>query len=74
MNGVPTHFDRRDGAPVAIEAYVHLFSDHVRAAHGYGWLLSEMDEGVVDQRWIAIKPGWAKYEHQPVSFCMVWAR
>src|SRR4030095_13694268 len=30
--GIPTHFDRRPGESVAIETYVHLFSDHVAAA------------------------------------------
>ena len=74
MNGVPTHFDRQDGSPVSIRAYVHLFSDHVKAAHRAGWTLAEMDEGVVDHAWITAKPGWAKYRHQPVSFCIVWAK
>jgi hypothetical protein len=74
MNGVPTHFDDQEGDPVSIEAYVHFFSDHVKAAHQAGWTLAEMDEDVVDDTWIALKPGWAKYEHQPVSFCMVWSK
>ncbi len=74
MNGVPTHFDGHDGNPVSIQAYIHLFSDHVKAAHQAGWTLTEMDEGVIDDTWIALKPGWAKYKHQPVSFCMVWSK
>ena len=74
MNGVPTHFDGHDGNPVSIQAYIHLFSDHVKAAHQAGWTLTEMDERVVDDTWIAMKPGWAKYKHQPVSFCMVWSK
>jgi SAM-dependent methyltransferase len=74
MNGIPTHFNARDGKPVAIESHVHLFSDHVRAAHAAGWSLAEMNEGVVDQAWIAKKPKWEKYRHHPVSFAMVWAR
>ena len=36
MNGVPTHFNRQDGSPVSIQAYVHQFSDHVKAAHRAG--------------------------------------
>ena len=56
MNGIPTHFERRDGEPVAIESHVHLFSDHVKAAHRAGWTLAETDEGVVDDAWIAKKP------------------
>jgi SAM-dependent methyltransferase len=74
MNGVPTHFDGRDGRPVAIESYVHLFSDHVKAAHDAGWTLRELDEGVVDDAWIAKKPKWEKYRFHPVSFAMVWGR
>jgi SAM-dependent methyltransferase len=74
MNGIPTHFDRQDGQPVAIESHVHLFSDHVRAARREGWALLEMDEGVVDDAWIAKKPKWERYRHHPVSFAMVWRR
>ena len=74
MNGVPTQFDGHDGNPVSIQAYIHLFSDHVKAAHQAGWTLTEMDERVVDDTWIALKPGWAKYKHQRVSFCMVWSK
>jgi SAM-dependent methyltransferase len=74
MNGIPTHFERRDGEPVAIESHVHLFSDHIKAAHRAGWALVEMDEGVVDHAWIAKKPQWERYRSHPVSFAMVWAR
>jgi SAM-dependent methyltransferase len=72
MQGIPTHFDRAGGEPVAIESYVHLLSDHVKAAHASGWALLEMDEGVVDDAWLAKKPKWRKYASQPVSFAMVW--
>jgi SAM-dependent methyltransferase len=74
MSGFPTHFDRAPGDPVAIESYVHLFSDHVRAAHASGWRLAELEEGVVDDAWIALKPKWAAYRDRPVSFAMVWER
>jgi SAM-dependent methyltransferase len=74
MNGVPTHFDRADGQPVTIESHVHLFSDHVKAASAAGWRLREMDEGVVDDAWLAKKPQWALLRFHPVSFCMVWER
>ena len=74
MNGVPTHFDRRDGEPVAIESHVHLLSDHAKAAHRAGWILAEMDEGVVDDAWIAKKPNWERYRSHPVSFAMVWRK
>lgn len=74
MLGIPTHFDRADGSPVAIESHVHLLSDHVKAAHAAGWALREMDEGVVDEAWLAKKPRWRKYAGYPVSFAMVWQR
>jgi SAM-dependent methyltransferase len=74
MNGVPTHFHRHDGEPVAIESHVHLLSDHVKAAHQAGWTLREMDEGVVDDAWIAKKPKWRRYRFHPVSFAMVWIK
>jgi SAM-dependent methyltransferase len=72
MNGIPTHFTGRDGEPVAIESHVHLFSEHVQAAHRTGWMLVEMDEGLVDDAWIAKKPKWERYRSHPVSFAMVW--
>jgi SAM-dependent methyltransferase len=74
LNGIPTHFNREGGQPVAIETYVHLLSDHVKAAHRSGWTLRELEEGLVDQAWLAKKPKWAKYEHHPVSFAAVWRR
>lgn len=74
MNGIPTHFDSANGEPVAIESYVHLFSDHVRAAHAANWSLLEMHEQLVDDQWIAQKPRWEKYRDRPVSFAMVWRR
>jgi SAM-dependent methyltransferase len=74
MIGIPTHFDRANGEPVAVESHVHLFSDHVKAAHRAGWVLAEMDEGVIDDAWIARKPKWEKYRFHPVSFAMVWRK
>jgi SAM-dependent methyltransferase len=74
MSGVPTHFDRSPGEPVAIESHVHLFADHVRAAHLAGWRLAEMEEGLVDDDWIAAKPKWADRRDRPVSFAFVWER
>jgi SAM-dependent methyltransferase len=74
LNGMPTHFNRADGQPVAVESYVHLFSDHVRAAHASGWTLAEMHEGLIDDAWIARKPKWEVWRNHPVSFAMVWRR
>lgn len=74
MAGIPTHFDRADGQAVAIESHVHLLSDHVKAALASGWTLLELDEGVVDEAWLAKKPKWARHAGRPVSFAMVWRR
>ncbi len=74
MIGIPTHFDRADGTPAAIESHVHLFSDHVQAALATGFALLEMAEGVIDDAWLAKKPKWQKYANHPVSFAMVWGR
>src|SRR5262249_53687113 len=70
--GIPTHFDRAPGEPVAIETYVHLISDHVAAARAAQLSLIEMRERLIDDRWIALKPRWAPYRNHPVSFAMVW--
>jgi SAM-dependent methyltransferase len=56
MAGVPTHYDR--GQSITIRSYVHLLSDHVKAAHAAEWTLLEMDEGLVDEAWPSKKPGW----------------
>ena len=72
--GMPTHFDRRPGQPVATETYVHLFSDHVTAAGAAGLSLAEMRERLVDDGWIALKPRWEPYRHHPVSFACVWSK
>lgn len=74
MQGIPTHFNRASGDPVTIQSYVHLMSDHVRAAHGSGFTLAEMEEGLVDDAWVARKPRWEEWRHRPVSFAFVWAR
>jgi SAM-dependent methyltransferase len=74
MAGVPTHFDRTPGEAVTIRSYVHLLSDHVKAAHAFGWSLREMEEGLVDEAWLRKKPGWEGrgYLGLPISFAMVW--
>ena len=74
MAGVPTHFDRAPGQSVTIRSYVHLLSDHVKAAHAAGWSLLEMDEGLVDDAWLRKKPKWEAYRGLPISFVMVWRR
>ena len=70
--GMPTHFHRPSGEPVAIETYVHLISDHVRAATLAGLTLIEMHEGLVDDEYIAGKPKWARFRNTLVSFAFAW--
>jgi SAM-dependent methyltransferase len=72
MAGMPTHFERAPGEPVTIRSYVHLPSDHVKAAHATGWQLRELEEGLIDDAWLCKKPKWARYLGWPVSFAMVW--
>ncbi len=74
MVGMPTHFERTPGEPVTIRSYVHLLSDHVKAAHAVGWSLQEMDEGLIDDAWLLKKPKWDVYFGLPVSFSIVWRR
>ncbi|MGI8855424.1 MAG: class I SAM-dependent DNA methyltransferase [Thermomicrobiales bacterium] len=74
MGGIPTHFNSASAGPVTIECYVHLLSDHVYAALAAGWSLREMHEGLIDDEWLAKKPKWSNYRHQPVSFAMVWQK
>jgi len=74
LAGMPTHFDRASGEPVTIRSHVHLTSDHVRAAHGAGLALQEMEEGLVDEAWLVKKPKWERYRGLPISFAMVWRR
>ena len=74
MLGIPTHFNKKTGEPVAIESHVHLTSHHVAAAHAAGFRLAEMIEGVIDDTWIARKQKWEAYRDHPVSFALVWGK
>jgi SAM-dependent methyltransferase len=74
MAGMPTHFDRAPGEPITIHSYVHLLSDHVKAARAAGWSLLDMDEGLIDEAWLQKKPKWKTYFGLPISFLMVWRR
>ncbi|MDQ6644445.1 MAG: class I SAM-dependent methyltransferase, partial [Chloroflexota bacterium] len=74
LSGIPTHYNRATGEAVAIQSYVHLFSDHVQAALQAGLSLREMHEGLIDEEWIAQKPQWSRYLNRPVSFAMVWQK
>lgn len=72
--GMPTHFNGPSGAPIAVATHVHLLSDHVRAALSAGWVLRHMIEPTIDDRRIAVMPGWSEYRDVPISFLFVWAR
>jgi SAM-dependent methyltransferase len=74
MAGMPTHFNRATGEPVTIRSYVHLLSDHVKAAQAAGWSLLEMDERLIDDAWLQKKPKWEIYFGLPVSFSMAWRK
>jgi SAM-dependent methyltransferase len=74
MAGVPTHLDRGPGRPVTIRSYVHLLSDHAKAAHAAGWSLLALDEGLVDDAWLQQKPRWEAYAGLPISFAMLWRK
>lgn len=74
MLGMPTHFDRASGESVTVESHVHLFADHVAAAHAAGFTLQEMHEGVIDDAWIAAKPKWQGRRNHPISFAQVWKK
>ena len=74
MAGMPTHFDRAPGEPITIRSYVHLLSDHVKAAHAGGWTLLALDEMLVDEAWLRKKPKWQAYAGIPISFAMAWRK
>ncbi len=33
-----------------------------------------MDEGLIDEAWLKVKPKWEQYFGLPISFSMVWRR
>lgn len=76
MQGTPTHYHREsaNGEPIAIQSYVHLFSEHFHAASNAGLRIAEFRECVIDEKWLARKPKWREYLNWPVSFALVWGR
>jgi SAM-dependent methyltransferase len=70
--GVPTHFDRAPGEPVAVETHVHLPGAHVAAARNTGLSAVELHEALIDDAWIRRKPRWEAYRDWPISFAWVW--
>jgi SAM-dependent methyltransferase len=74
-SGMPTHFDDAStGESLAIETHVHLLSEHVAAGLGAGLALAALQERVVDDEWIALKPTWERFRHHPISFAFAWSR
>src|SRR5437763_5742961 len=71
--GMPTHFDRATGEPVAVETHVHLPGAHVAAARDAGFTVAELHEGLVDEEWIRRKPRWEAHRDWPGSFAWVWS-
>lgn len=74
MSGMAAHFRRATGSNVAIESYVHLFSDHLKAATANGWTLHELRESRIDAEWLEAKPGWGEFVHHPISYLAAWRR
>ena len=72
LSGFPATFEQRPGVLVAIEGYVHLFSEHVQAASRCGWQLRELYERLIDEEWIARRPRAAPHKGWPVSFACLW--
>jgi hypothetical protein len=33
-----------------------------------------MREGLVDDRWLAVKPKWERLRHQPISVAFAWRK
>jgi len=74
-SGMPTHFDDAEsGESLAIETHVHLLSDHVAAGRAAGLDLVELQERVVDDEWVALKPKWERFRDHPISFAFVWMK
>ena len=36
--------------------------------------LVEMQERLIDDEWVALKPRWEKYRHHPISAAYVWQK
>lgn len=74
-SGMPTHFDdASSGESLAIETHVHLLSDHVAAGLDARLTLVALQERVVDEEWVALKPKWERFRDHPISFALVWSR
>ena len=57
LQGIPTNFDGENGKSIAIENFVHLFSDHINNGCRVDFKLLEMEERIVDSAWVEQKSG-----------------
>jgi SAM-dependent methyltransferase len=79
LKGVPTHFNKPTGEPVAIANVIHLIGDHIEAGRRAGLIVLELHEQLVDAEWVEQnrrlfgEPRMAAHVGHPVSFAMVWA-
>jgi SAM-dependent methyltransferase len=71
-SGMPTHYTSASGEEIAIVTHLHLLSDHVTAGLNAGWTLIEMQERVIDDEWLALKPKWERFRNHPISMAFVW--
>ena len=76
---VPTYEDTvEDAMDVALlDELPEPAWDEVRRAADLGCgtgRTGEMREGVVDDRWLAVKPKWDHLRHHPVSAAFAWRR
>ncbi len=55
-----------------IEAYVHLFEEHVRSALKVGFELDGTHERIVDDDFVAAHADWEPLAGHPVSFMFEW--
>ena len=72
-SGMPTHYDGADG-PVAIETHVHHLSDQITSGLAAGLQVEEMRERLIDDVWVELRPKWARYRGQPITFALVWRK
>jgi SAM-dependent methyltransferase len=74
LNGIPTHFTNSDGNNIAIDNYIHLFSDYISEGGKQHFELLEMKEQIVSEKWAERVPSMVKHINMPVSFAMVWKK
>ena len=74
VSGMPTHYTSASGEPVAIDTHVHPLSDHVAAALEAGWNLAELQERLIDEAWLALKPKWRRFRGHPLAFAFAWQK